>query len=351
MKKLILLICITIPLYVFCQTPRNDNNWNMNNTFSDEFNMSLKNIWHIYIDNNPRWGIGVFKDDYVNLESEGRMQFLRLSAVALNGNYYAGGIHTGVEFVGLEGLGYGYYEIQARLQETTGIQSGLWPAFWTVQGIKDTLPTPQWYEEIDIFEPDNCQVQAGQNVCGYWHQLDPQITVYDTDNRHKDQGICNNLDLQLWHKYAIEWTPGRLLFYVDDISFFWLLESRGDTVPSHDNTNLEIDLQVGGGEGQCPPRNVDGSSVLNGSLGNYDINYFRYYQLSCSNEIITETLGDNYNFYNYVHDIKQSCIFKNTSIPTNTDISIRASDFVTLKNNFSVPLGVEFSIIPTKCFN
>jgi len=107
-------------------------------------------------------------------------------------------------------------------------------------------------------------------------------------------------------------------------------------------SNIILDLQVSNSISGCGP-------VNNGYLGSFDINYFRYYEVICSDEIITENQRDNYNFKMYNHTVKQSCIFKNSSIPYNSNISIRMKETTELKSNFTVPLGSEFSIIPTIC--
>ena len=272
-------------------------------------------------------------------EMEDGRFFLRLVAERVNGVSYTGGIETGFE-KGYIGLGYGYYEIEARVLQTPEIVSGLWPAFWTIHGGKPSQPTPNcWYEEIDIFEPANCQVRANKHHVGYWYRIDENDMNSSTV---KEPFTKHNVDMRLWHKYAIEWLPDRLIFYCDGESFFVI--GNGKRTPYHQNTNLFIDLQIDTIKPDwCPP------NIYNGILGYFDINYFRYYTLDCGNVVITEAQGNGYNFNNYTYDVKKSCIFKNTRIPSSTNITIRATDFIELKENFEVPLGAELYLDVNPC--
>ncbi|MCL2682870.1 MAG: family 16 glycosylhydrolase [Bacteroidales bacterium] len=333
--KNILIYLLLLNAYgVMAQTPLTDSHWIMNNTFSDEFNGSRKNIWSNLTGSG--WGIETFRSQNIQYGSENGRTFLRLVAEMVNGIAYTGGIETGFE-KGYLGLGYGYYEIEARVLRTSGISSGLWPAFWTIHSYKPTNSPPYWYEEIDIFEPTNCQINNKEHVVGYHRRLNDNVPTTPVT---KDEGIKYNVDMSLWHKYAVEWLPGRLTFYLNDEPFFVI--GGGKPTPYHQNTNLLIDLQVGGA-GRCPP------NITNGILGYFDINYFRYYKLNCSNTVITEDQGNGYNFNNYTYTVKKSCIFKNTSIPSGKSIIIRATDFVELKENFQVPLGAELYIDVNPC--
>ncbi len=218
----------------------------------------------------------------------------------------------------------------------------MWPAFWIQNSANMGGSPPYWYEEIDIFEPGGCQVSDGV-FSGNYHRNPDETQIVTSNNKLSisKKGIPNN-DISVWHKYAVEWTPNKVIWYFDDVPFFTLDDNSGVSLPFHQNKNLWIDLQIDT-EAGCRP------SITNGYLGSFDINYFRYYELHCSNEIITEVQGNNYDFNTYNHDIKKSCIFNNTIVNKN-NITVRAYDFVELKDDFEVPLGTTFSIIPTVCY-
>ena len=317
---------------VMAQIPQTDPHWTVNNTFSDEFNGSKKNIWGEFTPaNNHQWGIENFRSQNIQYESEGGRTFLRLVAEMVNGIAYSGGMWTGYE-EGYLGLGYGYYEIEARVLGTPDISSGLWPAFWTNQGSKN--PPPYRREEIDIFEPTNCQINNKKHVIGYHYPINENES-YDTD---KMEGIKNNVDMSLWHKYAVEWLPERLAFYLDDEVFFVI--GGGQPTPYLQNTNVYIDLQVGDPT-RCPP------SITNGILGYFDINYFRYYKLKydCKTNV---TQIPNFNTYNYA--VKKSIsLSSTTTIPPNSNITLRATDFIELQAGFEVPAGAELYLDITPC--
>jgi hypothetical protein len=337
MKRVLIYLFVLSVYEVMAQTPQTDPHWIMNNTFSDEFNGYRKNCW-FDLTPSAHWGMEVFRSQNIQYGTENNRTFLRLVAEMVNGTAYSGGIETGFE-KGYSGLGYGYYEIEAIVLRSQGINSGLWPAFWTIHSWKPSNnPPPYWYEEIDIFEPGSCQVNNKEHEVGYWRRANGNAS---TNPVEKDKVIKYNIDMSLWHKYAVEWLPGRLSFYLDDELFFVI--GSGNLTPYHQNTNLLIDLQVSKLNSSCPP------ITSNGILGYFDINYFRYYKLNCGNTIITEAQGNGYNFNSYTYTVKKSCIFKNTTIPIGKNIVIRATDFVEFKENFEVPIGANLYIDVNPC--
>lgn len=331
---------------LYSQTPKlGDKNWLKNNTLSDDFEGDKNTYWNVI--EGQKHGGGTFRDNTKNISftSEGSRSFIRFNAQVENNTAYSGGIVAGYDHSPrINSFNYGYYEIEARVTSQSGSSSGLWPTFWTIHSAKNG--PPYWYEEIDILEPTYCQVRNGQHVVGYWHEDDASKPVSESNYIDKEEKVLEPVDMSQWHRYAIEWTPGKLIFYLDDVPFGFLQESEGELVPSHINTNnILISLQIDPDEpGYCPP-----NTSYNHALGYYDVSYFNYYTLNCSNETITESEGTNYNFNNYTHDIKRSVIFKNSTIPSNKYITIRASEFVELKDNFTVPIGARLSIMPTRC--
>jgi beta-glucanase (GH16 family) len=134
---------------------------------------------------------------------------------------------------------YGRFEIRARLP--SGV--GTWPAIWM-------LPTVAAYGvwpasgEIDIMEhvgfaPDS--IHAAVHTAAYNHmqgtQRTSRIVVPDCE--------------QAFHTYAIEWTPNRIDFFVDEARYHsFANEGSGSrTWPFDQPFHLILNIAVGGGWG------------------------------------------------------------------------------------------------------
>lgn len=134
---------------------------------------------------------------------------------------------------------YGRIEIRAELPSGTGT----WPAMWL-------LPTDRVYGdwpasgEIDVMEhvgfaPDS--VFAAVHTASYNHVLGTQRT-----------GRVRVPDAETaFHVYAIEWTPQRIDFYVDDERFFAFLKEGTDSAvwPFDQAFHLILNIAVGGSWG------------------------------------------------------------------------------------------------------
>jgi beta-glucanase (GH16 family) len=102
---------------------------------------------------------------------------------------------------------YGYIEGYMKF---TGSVKGLWPAFWL---LGNNLKWPNC-GEIDIMEYVSWNPNA---VYGTLHG-----TGYSGGNAYGSGG-CNKLNKPLhdeYHKYAIEWKPNIIKWYIDDQLFF-----------------------------------------------------------------------------------------------------------------------------------
>jgi len=153
-----------------------------------------------------------------------------------------------------------------------------------------------------------------------------------------------NLDYRNWHTYAIEWNANKITWYLD-----------GKQIRTRENSNLDnfghsiIDpVKIRFGANVVPKALQPPYSTASFEEYMY-VDYVKVYQLKCGNEVIDETQGNGYNFNNYTYNVKESCIFKNTSIPNGANMSIRATDFIELKENFEVPLGAELYLDVTPC--
>lgn len=103
-----------------------------------------------------------------------------------------------------------YGRIEARIKLPSGM--GIWPAFWM---LGDNYSTAEWPAcgEIDIMEQvgyEPSTVHGSLHAEGYSGQ-NPLTGVYTLPGhaRFSDD----------FHRFAVEWEPGEIRFYVDDILF------------------------------------------------------------------------------------------------------------------------------------
>jgi beta-glucanase (GH16 family) len=158
---------------------------------------------------------------------------------------------------------YGRIEIRAQLP--SGV--GTWPAIWM-------LPTEGFYGvwpasgEIDIMEhvgfaPDS--VYAAVHTAAYNHMQGTQRT---------GRTSVPNAETA-FHVYAVEWTPIRMDFYVDDVKFFSFLKGGAsfEVWPFDRAFHLVVNIAVGGSWGG--QQGIDDSIWPQRML----VDYVRVYQL------------------------------------------------------------------------
>ncbi len=353
------------PGILFSQSsPFYPSNWAV--TYSDNFDYGHRNAeWEPLVGDSCPWGIQTFSSSskYISGNGESGRSFLELKAYVENLGGILKNVSGGLVIPAKVWVSstdhctnadnpffYGYYEIEARL--TKGNQSmnnvGLWPAFWFAHG--ETIgqdcntTTKYWYEEVDIFEPGACQVKDNMTAFHYWTIDDDNFPKTD-DNiwDHPDhEYFFYDVDMFNWHRWGVEWLPDRLTFYYDGLP----IHTCSARVPSHQKPSMYIDLQIQDG-GCTSPR-----TAPNTFIGSLQVNYFRYYALQACSGSITEASGNGYNFSNWsnaLSNVKDYCIFMNTSVASSSNIVIRASDYVEHKGDFTVPLGAEFEITPKPC--
>jgi beta-glucanase (GH16 family) len=126
---------------------------------------------------------------------------------------------------------YGYAEIRAKLPRG----HGFWPAFWLLPA------SGAWPPEIDIME---------------WQGARPRVnfmTVHFSTPRKRDDSIGGTYDgpplCQAYHRYAVDWQPDTLTWYVDGVARFTVtsrqIETRGGRFP-RTAMYLLANLAVGG---------------------------------------------------------------------------------------------------------
>ena len=124
---------------------------------------------------------------------------------------------------------YGRAVIRARIPKGRG----LWPAFWLLPADEESKP------EIDVME---IYGQEPETVRMHFHYVDDQGEVQAPGEYFTDPALRRG-----WHRFAIDWRPGRLTWRVDGVRRWQI---TGDKVPD-ERMYLVLNLAVGG-EGAGP---------------------------------------------------------------------------------------------------
>ena len=242
MKRLILFIGLLTFLKCYGQTPSNDPHWQF--VWGDEFDFF----------DNTKWAKANYCDHYgetvLNLEqnvwtsTEGNLVIkidnnptncpANPPLTLMDCGGCTEGIHNftsgWVENISSLNIQFGY--VEARIKFPYG--KGLWPAFWTFLG----ADLSNWSNsaEIDIAEilGDLSSKEYLQqnfpadqifttNIHLRYCEEDSYDYVYDPDTH---EGTCTDLPDYFsggwmssyadWHTYAIEWSPSKIIWYIDD---------------------------------------------------------------------------------------------------------------------------------------
>ena len=339
-KNMILFIYLMCHQFIFSQTPVDDKSWEM--LFQDYFtNESIFNsIWWSGAYNNntlihcpaipacerqvyERTSVLYLSGGGLSLKSAKESVQRRAERWAPDGqimcdgiqnlrwfNYTSGGITTQTRY------GYGYFEIKCKIPKGLGY----WPAFWMhMDG-----------QEIDILEPSG---KDSENCLSYG------ANVYQPNDcpleECKSPGlITSSVDLsQSHHTYAIEWTPGLVIFYLDDVP---KRVDKGSIVP---NIQMHVIANLAISPWHSIPQPFSAKSL--------DIEYIKIYNLkrNCSEEIISS----NFNFNTHNYSLKKLYRLTNSVVPIGSSITLRATNEIELKEGFEVPVGSEFNAMITGC--
>jgi len=149
---------------------------------------------------------------------------LRLKAIRqdVNGYHFTSGM---ISSHGKFNQQYGYFETRARVPKG----KGLWPAIWLLPDLRRGVT---WPPEIDVME-----------ILGYETNVVHLTYHYlNSSGKHQqDSARCTAADFsQGFHKYAVEWTPTAIVWFVDDIAY-----ARTQTTPPAVPMYLIINLAVG----------------------------------------------------------------------------------------------------------
>lgn len=256
----------------YSQTPVNDMHWQLE--WKDDFTDPLyykgqdsNGKWWIYDGlQQEKWQISnveqfqcapnLFLENQVTLDPNGLVITTEKLAVAYNGNvtssctspnfngifnYASGNIVRYANFP--NNIQYGYIEAKIKIEKDV---FGLWPAFWmwnddrynpncsssvcpnvnSINNCTCMLSTTCFdYDEIDIFEmtpgsSEDCQSAGMVNLIQ--NKNITRTNIHTCDNEvgctlPNIRGLNLNVDdYTQWHTYSVEWSPSKIIYYIDD---------------------------------------------------------------------------------------------------------------------------------------
>ena len=190
-----------------------------NLVWSDEFEVSgapSSANWNIVTGtgpNNDGWGnneLQNYTDREENIFVQGGLLVITARQESFEGSAYTS---ARINSKGLREFEYG--RMEARMQLPWG--QGMWPAFWMLGADIDTNPWPG-AGEIDILENTGDEPTVmfgsihGPGYCGSGFLCDEREVgkEFDLGNDRFDTGF---------HIFGIEWGPGFINYYVDDVLY------------------------------------------------------------------------------------------------------------------------------------
>ncbi|HPX76758.1 MAG TPA: glycoside hydrolase family 16 protein [Bacteroidales bacterium] len=346
MKKAILLIPLLFGILTFGQTPVDDPHWEL--VWEDHFNNINPNIWLVQ-NNFDHYGleVQVYTDRLNNVFVSNDTLVIRVRnetyscpAGSLNTwgcvkqyetgqpyNYTSGWIETKQAY----NIQYGY--IEARVKLPYGY--GFWPAFWT--SIGNGVSGPSNVAEIDIFE----MLGGGADSLSLYNTSSIMTTnyhlVYPSYNLLKAH-IPISFDYTQWHTYAIEWSPSKIIWYLDGYPIR-LIPNPGIVDPIKIILNFAIRPDYLPNQTSPFP-----SDML--------IDFVKVYKLR--NDCNTVLNACNYNFGMHDNKVKRSITIGNNScvnsLGVGQSVFLRASEGVLINGDFTVPIGAELYIDVNACY-
>lgn len=351
MKRLILCYFIFSSILCFSQLPGSDKNWNSTPTFQDEFT-GVRSWNDNRVDNTGKWRAYFAASGVTHGENE-RQVYQRENAIFQTTypgymifkaeyepnntsywdpynaspnkspyNYVSGAIETLMSFK------YGYFEIRCTLPSPN---YGNFPAFWLWSHTNR-------YNEIDVFEhviyKENYEHYKKHFFASYFdsnaqHNYVSQYTLSD-----------NESPLTNFHTYAIEWFPNELISYFDG-KVIGVVTNDPKITDQYMNIDVNYALY----------KDVDVTDNSQFPL-EMKIDYVKVYNLKCDCErsvLISNTTDMN----NYSHSLKKNITIGNGTniikISNGNNISLRATESVTINGDFEVPAGCEFYITTHPC--
>lgn len=366
LSKMVFMLLLANIFIAKGQIPINDSGWQLQSEAngSEDFDGALDttNRWH------PRWpwqpnekftysgsaeansiynllsGVSTFQimadsiddpDDWIHVAPS------NFAADSLDGvSYcYTGGVIWRKQIVvgsdTVDPYHFGYIEILAKFP--TGYYP-LWPAFWLFGGRSCDYAPPHYNNEIDIVENHPDIAFEGDMTSTNTH-IDPD-GCDDIDNY---QEINTGFLLSsAFHKYACEWDPDRITWYIDDVAVRTYFDPSGATVPQN-AMSVILNFALAADRAWLPgdwnnPLNPENPQPTNPTAWPdtlyFEIDYLNYYKLpidECSTPLnnLCTPAGYNRKIKQYITTDATCTPIFNPSTAAGS-YTLRAVDYVTL---------------------
>jgi beta-glucanase (GH16 family) len=216
---------------------------------------------------------------------------------------------------------HGYFEALVKVPDDVGLHS----AFWAFYGYPPPYPHS---EEIDMFE----MMPGKQQKCPY----DPNISLYTHNKNHmtsnlwhdavQDPAVSMISDYTDWHIYGMEWSPSRIVLYLDSVPFR-LIHNVSTNHPTSIIFGMGLNQEVETRDITFPAKMY--------------VEWVKVWELK--KECAEFISSGHYDFLDYNDELKNFIIiggegFTNALSPEQ-DITLRASQFIELNGDFNVPMG------------
>lgn len=362
-------LCIFLGLasVTLAQVPSNDPNWYLQ--YHDEFNSLNTTMWNVKdnwdntgLDANGNFNLAksevhVFRKNNVWIDQLGYL-VLRTQRETYTcppfwvGEYFCKRQHyTGLTYEFTAGMveskpafdfKYGYIEARVKAPHARG----LWPSFWTFRG--DGVPESENASEIDIFElPGNrpsTEVQTNLHM-NYCDQSVPTTPCPGNPDEKFCPGVsCFGQAIKIndynntWLVWGLEWTPSKITWYLN-----------GEAIRQSPNPGItapvKIYLGMGVTQWALPFPETPFSYVMY-------VDYIRFYKpyMDC-NHVINAC---NYSLDAHNHKVNKSVSIGgagcSNSVSVGKNVSIKATDYVNIQGDFTVPVGAGFSASVDGCY-
>jgi beta-glucanase (GH16 family) len=330
---------VLFPNSVFCQFPPEDKNWEKVDALSDEFSLSsdydLK--WDFFDYNSIRI------NDSIYFRTGTNSIYKRSNIKHINGyvRFYAGfensGLYSNYDYswsyckskvVG----GYGYYAIRMRIPSTPNH----WHCFWL-----HSLHTNNPNFEIDhvemypsLLNRDKPDYRIFTMNTHFWNSNGIETSTPGEEYEIPSNSPSLNAD---FHVYSFEWLPGKVLYYFDNELIRKVETVLFNGMEGYLLTGLGIHDEYGIDPSQFPTY--------------IEADYIRTYRLKM-NYINLDAVLDSYSaILTFAFGVRRNITLGNTSSPitlyTNDNITLRATNNISIIGEFTAPLGSEFCLYPT----
>lgn len=348
MKHLTLLIWFfLISSLAFNQSPTDDPHWHL--VWEDNFNTYNPDIWHKshLFDGHGGAGPLVYLDQNITVDNGNLVLTINKESFSCpswaldpewfcvrqyeTGNPYT---YTSGRIQSKEAYNTQFGYIEARVKVPPGF--GFFPAFWVYLG--EGVSNPSNAAEIDIFEILSGTYPNTSVLTTNYHLEYPSATV-----KHVHELIGFNYTD--WHTYAIEWSPSKIIWYVD-----------GFPIRTFSNHVIIDPVRIAFNVGLDPNNPPNLSTPFPSQML---VDYVRVYELrdyDCDLDLyLCDSSFDLYLFwYLFINkSVRKNITIGNgscnNSLFTGHNIHMRASEGVLINGDFFVPIGAELYVDVNEC--